>query len=196
MAGEIYAVSGEILTEIADAIRGKTGDDDFMTVSAFAAAVEGIPSGSGNLYWQEDTNNPRMYTETYNFPAAGVNNQGFDRMPRMKNFIAQNLSFTSCSAMFYADTQLEHVELPKITSGNFAYMFRECPSLKTAVFGSIGYPVTGFSSAYTFSYSAPSATITLYVSDDASLPLSGSPWGGGTMTFIYRSATTGEVIEI
>ncbi len=43
MAGEMYAVSGETLTGIANAIRGKTGDDDFMTVSAFAEAIEGIP---------------------------------------------------------------------------------------------------------------------------------------------------------
>ena len=44
MAGEMYAVSGETLTGIANAIRSKTKSDDFMTVSSMAAAIEGISS--------------------------------------------------------------------------------------------------------------------------------------------------------
>lgn len=42
----IYAVSGETLTGIADAIRSKTGSDEQMTVAAMASAIEGI-SASG-----------------------------------------------------------------------------------------------------------------------------------------------------
>ena len=44
MAGEMYAVSGETLTGIADAIRSKTGSDEMMTVAAMASAIEGINS--------------------------------------------------------------------------------------------------------------------------------------------------------
>lgn len=39
---EMYAVTGETLTGIADAIRSKTGSDDFMTVASMASAIEGI----------------------------------------------------------------------------------------------------------------------------------------------------------
>lgn len=45
MAGEIYAVPGETMTAIANAIRSKTGSDDFMTVASMASAIEGISSG-------------------------------------------------------------------------------------------------------------------------------------------------------
>lgn len=44
---ELYAVSGETLTGIADAIRSKTGSDDFMTVASMASAIEGISAGGG-----------------------------------------------------------------------------------------------------------------------------------------------------
>ena len=46
MAGEMYAVSGETLTGIANAIRSKTRSDDFMTVASMASAIEGISGGS------------------------------------------------------------------------------------------------------------------------------------------------------
>ena len=39
---EMYAVTGETLTGIADAIRSKTGSDEMMTVAAMASAIEGI----------------------------------------------------------------------------------------------------------------------------------------------------------
>lgn len=42
---DMYAVSGETLTGIANAIRGKTGSDDMMTVAAMASAIEGISGG-------------------------------------------------------------------------------------------------------------------------------------------------------
>lgn len=41
----MYAVPSETLTGIADAIRSKTGSDDFMTVSAMASAIESISGG-------------------------------------------------------------------------------------------------------------------------------------------------------
>ena len=47
MAGEIYAVPGETMTAIANAIRSKTGSDDFMTVASMASAIEGIPGEGG-----------------------------------------------------------------------------------------------------------------------------------------------------
>ena len=53
MAGEMYAVSGETLTSIANAIRSKTRSDDFMTVASMAAAIEGIPSSGYSVVSQE-----------------------------------------------------------------------------------------------------------------------------------------------
>lgn len=42
---DMYAVPGETLTGIANAIRSKTGSDEQMPVSAMAAAIEGIDGG-------------------------------------------------------------------------------------------------------------------------------------------------------
>ena len=43
---EMYAVPGETLTGIANAIRARIGSDDFMTVSAMASTIESISGGS------------------------------------------------------------------------------------------------------------------------------------------------------
>ena len=53
MAGEMYAVSGDTLAGIANAIRSKTGSDDFMTVASMAAAIEGISSSGSSVVSQE-----------------------------------------------------------------------------------------------------------------------------------------------
>lgn len=45
---DMYAVPGETLTGIANAIRSKTGSDEQMPVSAMAAAIEGISGGGGS----------------------------------------------------------------------------------------------------------------------------------------------------
>lgn len=47
---EMYAVSGETLTGIADAIRSKTGSDEMMPVAAMAPAIEGISVGGLTIH--------------------------------------------------------------------------------------------------------------------------------------------------
>lgn len=44
---DLYAVPGETLTGIANAIRSKTGSDEQMTVAAMASAIWGISGGGG-----------------------------------------------------------------------------------------------------------------------------------------------------
>ena len=48
MAGEMYAVSGKTLTDIANAIRSKTGSDDFMTVDNMATQISNIKNDGGS----------------------------------------------------------------------------------------------------------------------------------------------------
>lgn len=48
-----YAVQGETLGLIADAIRGKLGTDEQMEVSSFASAIESISGGGGLPDWLE-----------------------------------------------------------------------------------------------------------------------------------------------
>lgn len=49
---EMYAVPGETLTGIANAIRAKIGSDDYMPVSSMASAIEGITGGGGVIEFQ------------------------------------------------------------------------------------------------------------------------------------------------
>ena len=66
MAGEMYAVSGETLTGIANAIRSKTRSDDFMTVDSMAVAIEGIPSSGSSVVSQEWEVNEFHSYDTFN----------------------------------------------------------------------------------------------------------------------------------
>jgi len=73
-----------------------------------------------------------------------------------------------------------------------------CNLLSEVVLGSIGHPVSGlYSMAFTQSgTSAADKSITIYVDDSASLPLAYAPWGLTGAEVIYRSATTGEIMEV
>lgn len=55
---DMYAVSGETLTGIADAIRSKTGSDEQMTVAAMADAIQRIPTGGSTpeIDWDNPIN--------------------------------------------------------------------------------------------------------------------------------------------
>lgn len=92
---------------------------------------------------------------------------------------------------------LEKVNLPGGCHKE-SYIARSCPLLKDVTIGSVGHAVTGlYNNAFRDSgTSAESKTITVYVSDSATLPLTNAPWGLTGATVIYRSATTGEVIEV
>lgn len=97
-------------------------------------------------------------------------------------------TFDSCTALKTA-----HIEaLPKYNH----YFFKGCTALEEAQLGSIGVPVTAMTSLTFAQCTQSNLVITIYVADDATLPLSGSPYGATNATIIYRSATTGEVISV
>lgn len=76
------------------------------------------------------------------------------------------------------------------------YIFRNCTALETVQLGSVGKPVTGVSNHTFLGCSQSGLIITIYVADDATLPLSNSPFGAANATIVYRSATTGETITV
>lgn len=51
---EMYAVSGETLSTLANAIRTAAGTDDFMTVAGMAAKLEGLPVRKETVVQDED----------------------------------------------------------------------------------------------------------------------------------------------
>ena len=95
---------------------------------------------------------------------------------------------------FTANNKLKRLELVDGVgvAENFA---RSCPALSEVIIGSIGNPITGMAGG-AFGNSGTSATnptITVYVTDETTIPLANAPWGLTGATVIYRSSTTGEV---
>lgn len=79
------------------------------------------------------------------------------------------------------------------------YVAGDCPKLREVIIGSIGHPVTGtlYENAFRGSGGqSGGATMTIYVADDRELPLANAPYGLQNATVIYRSATTGEILEV
>ena len=70
---DMYAISGDVLTGIADAIRSKTGSDDFMTVSAMASAIEGISSGGSSSAGSDEYSDFKPYNRFSDFPVVPNN---------------------------------------------------------------------------------------------------------------------------
>ena len=97
-------------------------------------------------------------------------------------------TFEGCTALKTA-----HIESHPKYGHNF---FKKCTALEEAQLGSIGQPVTAMTSLVFDQCKQSNLVITIYVADDATLPLSGSPYGATNATIIYRSATTGEVIPV
>ncbi len=75
------------------------------------------------------------------------------------------------------------------------YVFRGNTALEKVQLGSIGHPVNGMA-LYTFSKCTSPFILTIFVDDNATIPLDGSPFDAKNATIIYRSATTGEVLTV
>ena len=105
---------------------------------------------------------------------------------------------------------------PKLTSVEFPYIqglantyvdrvFGNCPNLTTAIFGSVGYPITAFANVSVtnspFRYDSQAGlTITIYVNAAALADIPADvaakqPWGADNATVVYRSSVTGEIIN-
>ena len=89
-------------------------------------------------------------------------------------------------------TKLKKLSLPNLQS-NSSYIAQYCTALEQIQLGSVD---NGVSSIYSRAFRGSTnvdLVITIYVADDTTIPLSGSPWGATNATIVYRSSTTGEV---
>ena len=76
MADELYLIRGETLTEIADAIRAKTGlHDNLYFVDSFASAIQNLQTSSGDSSGSEgETASNFVCDETYRGTAGNTFN--------------------------------------------------------------------------------------------------------------------------
>lgn len=98
------------LTAIADAIRGKTGGTDALSLDAMVTEIEGIETGGGT-----DLSVGLLSNAIEEYESAEVTT--------LRNYA------------FYYQTSLERVVLPNLTSANYTAVFRNCSALKVADLG-------------------------------------------------------------
>lgn len=120
--------------------------------------------------------------------------RGFKNIGSMSNTVGSSSNtFSNCP-------KLKKLNCPDgLNTGN-SYIAAACQLLEEVILGSVGHPTSTTLYSSAFSGSGGSVvgekTITLYVSDTATLPATGAPWGLTGATVVYRSATTGEILEV
>lgn len=102
-------------------------------------------------------------------------------------------AFSGCS-------KLKKIVFPNGLYTSNSYIASSCPVLQEVVIGSVGNPTNTTLYNNAFQGSGDSATgaktITLYIPDSTPIPLANAPWGFSGATVIYRSSTTGEIMEV
>lgn len=211
------------LTAIADAIRGKTGKADGLTLEQMATEIAGIQAGGGGktkfyvagqagaVYTDETINEDifnqgkalTLYTPHVVFKPVG--SWTLSAGSSMYRDATELVSFTSDvlvggDNMFRACSKLETFIL---TAGgainNAGWCLNYCTALKNAQFGSIGNPITSFKNAdYFRNCTQAGLIITVYVNAatlaEAMTVCPAIPGMAVNATVIYRSSVTGEVI--
>ena len=157
MAGEMYAVTGEALTDIANAIRSKTGDSAKLSLGEMADSIEGLECGDDTetiaklnavidrsiVEIRSDANEIGTYAfykcsklTTADFPAVtSIGENAFNGCSQLTT--ADFPAVTSISSnVFYSCSQLTTADFPLVTTiGSSA--FYNCSKLTTADFPAV-----------------------------------------------------------
>ena len=194
----------EKLKAIADAIRGKTGKTDGLTLDQMPTEIEGIQSGGGGgtgaeVYYSDMG---QMYTPHMVIPNIANMRYVRDHFSNADKLVTFKQQYGSCSldsdyGIFSMCTALEEVWVSRATFGQ--YCFRGCGSLRKVTLGRIGLAVTTFRSSFD-TFCTKIEEITCYVDANtiSEIPTSVTsgilPQYSPNATIIYRNSTTGEVI--
>lgn len=194
------------LKAIADAIRGKTGKADEMTLEQMATEIEGIEAGGGEEVFTVQGSG-LMYTAHIKHITGGIsaNHKAWpcyinatELVSYETDLVGNGYCFTS--NVFQGCTKLESVIFSRLGSivapiDKYSY----CTNLKTVQYGSVGYPMTALSDGRMLRGTSHALELTIYVDAEtvADIPtaITGfAPWGNANAVIIYRNSTTGEVI--
>ena len=193
------------LTAIADAIRGKTGKTDGLTLDQMPAEIEGIQGGGGEFYFTPYgvgyTPNMVLDCTVIVTPAwKGADNIKSLELTEWNPTDSLHLNQQNGASLndVFGYNSLETLLLPKLQYGGH-YWARGSTNLKTVQIGSVGFPVTGgIGSLFFKDCTQTGLTITVYVDAttlaDAKTKTGAPPWGATNATIIYRNSITGEVI--
>lgn len=190
------------IQSLISAANSATGESDTTLTDAVQTLVDGYGQGGGEEWFMSPVNGA-YYTKKVqqtltNFNTRYYGSLRWGHMPELEEI--EIIGFTGLAGgqnapLFEDNPKLTKISLPSMTASS-SILYESGTSVKEITFGSIGHAVTTLSNL-TFRYMTQNdLTITLYVADDATLPLANSPWGATNATIIYRSATTGEVITV
>lgn len=190
------------LVAVADAIRGKTGKTEPLTLDQMPGEIAGIQSEGAEAFYTSDG---KCYTTHMNIVGmaansnAGCLNTLYRNAINLKSVLMEGGHISgNSSSVFSGCASLENAIIKNVTSYGH-YWFTDCNSLREVQLGSIGFPVTSIGTPYLFQRVTRTFSATIYVDAEtfANIPAAvtqNSPWSATNATIIYRNSTTGEVI--
>lgn len=196
------------LKAIADAIRGKTGKTDGLTLDQMPTEIEGIQSGGGEEIFYALSGIPytrnTVLEETVSIvkpadPKPSLPQSAFNGAIEMETFTTNYDGLLGAQYCFMGCSKLREAYFPKATGcwlGN-THFFSSNPALEKVSIGSVGCAVNRMDAGR---FITPPITLELYVdaetiADVPDLVKNNVPgmWNADA-TVIYRNSTTGEVI--
>ena len=164
-------------------------------VSKYAAAVVNVEGSGAEEYWFSKTGS--MYLKNMVVPkvvsAASNMTSKYEKADNLESIVMEECDMTAASAVFSFCGKLKNAVL-KAPSTLYNMAFRSCTALETVQLGSVGNAVKSIVENAFISCTQEGLTITVYVADDATLPMTNAPWGATNATIVYKSATSGETI--
>lgn len=120
------------LTNIADAIRGKTGGTDPLTLDTMAEAIASIEAGGGGGevdHSAEDGLMQGTLTEYHNDRITTIHNRRFSNMSNLEKVDLPKANVVRESAFEFC-TKLKSVNLPALKSFSSSNHFQRCTALE------------------------------------------------------------------
>lgn len=188
-------VKAQLQADIA-AANEVTGKADTTLHAAVSSLIDGFGQAEESWFsvWGQ------LYTkEIFSEETKGVKSYAYYQCANLESVILPNCQSIGGTWCFSENPNLKTAKLGRVADVPAATC-RECPRLETLEIGSIGNPVSSIAPA-AFYNPGVAFTITIYVNGTvlADIPeavSSTAPWGAPNATIIYRSTTTGEVIEV
>lgn len=123
------------LTAIADAIRGKTGKTEEMTLDQMATEIAGIQSGGDTA--MEDGLVARTLTEYTNDRVTTIGGHAFYSNTALTSVSFPNVTTIEGINNFQGCTALTSIDFPKLELASGGNTFRQCTSLTEVVLPSL-----------------------------------------------------------
>lgn len=121
----------EKLRNIADAIRGKTGGTDLLTLDEMAEAIAGIQTGGGEVdHSIEDGLITQTIAEYYNDRVTEIGGDAFRGNKILRSVSFPNVTKFSGTTIFCDCSALVNVSIPKLTTPSGGNDFTNCTALK------------------------------------------------------------------